>query len=302
MKNNFTKSILICLMMTSIFACQKDTQPSVTSEAGKKTALDALTLTQANKTGTSIQVTLTAGASGAPAGFSLHWMSKTDFIKYGWAKADSAASFCSAGFSGVPGCSGFNMGSNKAVTVSIGDNLFDDCGVSSSCADQALKCGTEYVFRAFAHNDPRSGLGKSIWSNDLTASTLDCETTACTFGQGYWKNHSISPTGNNTNVWPVNSLTLGNKAYTDLELVTIFRAPVAGNGLISLSHQLIAAKLNIANGIAGGSEVTAAIASADALIGSLVVPPVGTGNLKPGAVSALITALETFNRSTGCEE
>ena len=82
--------------------------------------------------------------------------------------------------------------------------------------------------------------------------------------------------------------------YTQAQAQAIFNTPVAGNGLISLAHQLIAAKLNIANG-ANGSTIAATIAAADALIGSLVVPPVGVGFLDPSVTSALTTALDDFN-------
>jgi hypothetical protein len=113
----------------------------------------------------------------------------------------------------------------------------------------------------------------------------------CTLGLGYWKAHGPIPQGNNTNVWPVTSLTLGSVSYTDLELLSILNTPPAGNGLIQLAHQLIAAKLNVATGVTA----PAAIASADALIGALVVPPVGAGSLAPATTSALNTALEAFN-------
>jgi len=61
-----------------------------------------------------------------------------------------------------------------------------------------------------------------------------------------------------------------------------------------LAHQLIAAKLNIAAG-ADGSAVSGAIAAADALIGDLVVPPVGTDTLQPADTGALTTTLANFN-------
>lgn len=99
------------------------------------------------------------------------------------------------------------------------------------------------------------------------------------------------------NEWPVAGLTLGNVAYTDLQLQAIFDTPAAGNGLIALAHQLIAAKLNIANG-ANGSSIAAAIAAADALIGNLVVPPVGGGSLSNASTSALRNALADFNEGT----
>jgi hypothetical protein len=120
----------------------------------------------------------------------------------------------------------------------------------------------------------------------------------CTYTQGFWKNHGPNPSGNNSNEWDLNTqlngMTLGSVTYTADQLQMIFETPVKGNGLISLAHQLIAAKLNIANG-ADGSAVAGAIAAADALIGGLVIPPVGGGYLAPKTTSALTTALANYN-------
>ena len=69
------------------------------------------------------------------------------------------------------------------------------------------------------------------------------------------------------------------------------------NGLIILSYQLIAAKLNRANGAPNTNNVDAQIAAADALIGALVAPPVGSGYLAPNAVGTIKNALEAFNQS-----
>jgi hypothetical protein len=121
--------------------------------------------------------------------------------------------------------------------------------------------------------------------------------SGCTFTQGYWKTHGPSATGNNSNEWDVTSLTLGTVNYTAAQLQSIFDTAPKGNGLIALAHQLIAAKLNIANG-ADGSSIAATIAAADALIGGLVVPPVGSGTLTSAQVAALVTALTNFNEGT----
>ena len=118
--------------------------------------------------------------------------------------------------------------------------------------------------------------------------------TSCTYTQGYWKTHGPTPTGNNENEWPVTGLDLGSVSYTDAELQLIFDTAPGGNGLISLAHQLIAAKLNVVNG-ADDTDVAAAITAADALIGSLVVPPIGSGSLAPGATSALTGELDDYN-------
>ena len=108
----------------------------------------------------------------------------------------------------------------------------------------------------------------------------------CTLTQGFWKNHPES--------WPVSSLTLGSVTYTEAQLLAILHEPVAGNGLISLAHQLIAAKLNIASG-ADPTDIQADVTAADALIDGLVVPPVGSGFLLPSDTSSLVSALTDFN-------
>jgi hypothetical protein len=120
----------------------------------------------------------------------------------------------------------------------------------------------------------------------------------CSYTQGFWKTHGPDAKGNNSNMWPnIQSMTLGSVLYTASEWQSIFNQPVAGNGLISLAHQLIAARLNIANG-ANGSSISSVLSDADALIGSLVVPPVGDGSLSTSAVSALVEKLTQFNEGT----
>jgi hypothetical protein len=92
----------------------------------------------------------------------------------------------------------------------------------------------------------------------------------------------------------VAGLTLGTVFYTQAELLQILNTPVSGNGLVSLAHQLIVAKLNIANGANSGT-VAATIAAADAQIGALVVPSVGAGYLSPASTSSKTQILDDFN-------
>jgi len=115
----------------------------------------------------------------------------------------------------------------------------------------------------------------------------------CAFTQGYWKNHPEA--------WPVDQLTLGGVQYSKQELLAIFNEPVRGNGLISLAHQLIAAKLNIANG-ADASSLTLELGGCDGLIGNLQVPPIGSGYLSTSATSALVAELDEFNNSGECKK
>jgi hypothetical protein len=111
----------------------------------------------------------------------------------------------------------------------------------------------------------------------------------CARTQGYWKNHLTN--------WPVTSLTLGNHTYSQIELLNIFDQPVVGNGLISLAHQLIAAKLNAATGATVPPDVQAAITAADGLIGNLWIPPTAasTDFLAPALTGNFTTTLDAYN-------
>jgi hypothetical protein len=97
----------------------------------------------------------------------------------------------------------------------------------------------------------------------------------------------------------VNQLQLGNVTYNRQQLQSILESDVRTNGLVSLAHQEIAAKLNIANG-ADGSCIQQTLAAVDALIGNLVVPPVGNGFLLPRDVSGYVSTLTQYNEGFLC--
>jgi len=290
----------ITLAIVLFFACQKNaTEPSVVS-AGKVQKITTPVITCGNSTQTSIEIQACApsGGTGLPAGFSIQWMSKAAYIANGnkWYSSDDER-LCKASFSGNANLSRYNLAAGECVIVRIGDFLLDE-GASTNCGDNLI-CGTEYLIRAFGH--ATNTLNKSDVTNPpLSCSTLSCGTTGpCTYTQGYWKTHN--PTVCTTDAtsplciqWPASSITLGTVSYNVNQLLSIFNNPAGGNGLIALAHQLIAVKLNIANG-ANGAVVAQAITDADNLIGGLVVPPVGNGYLAPAQTSALITALTNFN-------
>ncbi|HWU38885.1 MAG TPA: hypothetical protein VN203_14645, partial [Candidatus Acidoferrum sp.] len=83
--------------------------------------------------------------------------------------------------------------------------------------------------------------------------------------------------------------------YAEPQLLAILGRPVRGNGLVSLAYQLIAAKLNHANGASVPTQVATAITQADALIGAMVIPPIGTDFLAPSQTSGLTTILDNYN-------
>ncbi len=70
---------------------------------------------------------------------------------------------------------------------------------------------------------------------------------------------------------------LGTLNYPQVQLLQIFTRPAADNGLVALAHQLMT------------------VTSAGALIGTLVVPPIGNGFLSPGATSTLTNELYNYN-------
>jgi hypothetical protein len=181
----------------------------------------------------------------------------------------------------------FRLTPNQSLDIEIGDT-YDETGVSGNAKSiqSELDGATDYVFCAYAYGStPGTGSPLSV--------TLDRATTAqgsnCTFTQGYWKNHPDQ--------WPVSSLTLGTGpgvSYTVAELLQIFNEPVNSNGLVALAHQLIAAKLNIANG-ANPTAISATIANDDAMIGNLVVPPIGGGSLPTSQTSNDTQTLDDWN-------
>ncbi len=235
-----------------------------------------------------IEMNLLAGASGAPGGFSVWWMKESDFLANGgqWYPGGAPVQM-EAVYTGTPtlhtmdGTLGsFLLSPSQAAEIEIGD-IFDETGLTTNSPVE-LEPGVAYVFCVFANAG--GGLGPSAISATLHASTRP--SGDCIFTQGFWKNHPAA--------WPVMSLTLGTVTYSQAELLSILNTPAAGNGLLILAHQLIAAKLNVANG-GIPTTVASAIATADGLIGGLVVPPVGGGYLAPSLVTATTQALDDYN-------
>ncbi len=252
--------------------------------------LDAPTVTIVEQGFGKAVLEITAGESGAPEGFTAWWMKESEFLANGSQMTFEPSDIQgAASFGGVPTLntwgetlSSFSLAPFQTVKVEIGD-LEDETGVLANLPGE-LQPGTAYVFCVSANavaNDYTPASGYSANQSTYTRGGQDC-----TYTQGYWKNHEDE--------WPVAGLMLGSVAYTQAELLSIFGEPVAGNGLISLAHQLIATKLNIANG-SDPSAISATVASADALIGALVVPPVGAGFIHPSMTSSLTQMLDDYN-------
>jgi photosystem II stability/assembly factor-like uncharacterized protein len=79
----------------------------------------------------------------------------------------------------------------------------------------------------------------------------------CPLSHLFWKTHP--------NAWPVISLTLGSQTYTQAQLLTILNPLVTDDASVILADQLIAAKLNLANG-ALPNPISTTITDADHLL------------------------------------
>ena len=243
-------------------------------------------------------ITVTAGATGAPGGFTIWWMKKVDFLANGgqwWLYGDPTQG--EATFTGSPtlnvfdyDAASFRLGPNESITVEIGD-LFDESGVAVTgwrpSYGGELEYGTEYVFCAFANEGPTQY--QSGFTENFETTTI--QEQDCTFTQGYWKNHPEA--------WPPSCtpMMLGGNAYTAAELMSILNQSVGGNGAISLAHQLIEAKLNICQG-ADDTAVSACIAAADAQLatgGANKIPPHGSCSLTPGSTGAKTQCMDNYN-------
>ena len=152
-----------------------------------------------------------------------------------------------------------------------------------------------------AAGGPKTGNPFDIYSGFWTPDLVPPPTGQCSFPQGYWKN--------NSGLWPIESLILGDEVYTKTESLVILNTP-AGNGKKSdasliLAYQLIAAKLNIANGV-NPTPLGTAITDADALLapysGKLPYKVVSQTSIGQSMVS-LALLLESFNKgllTPGC--
>ena len=146
----------------------------------------------------------------------------------------------------------------------------------------------------FQARNAASVFGGFDYIDDVSVTAAPCPQT-----QGYWKN--------NPDAWPVNSLTLGSQTYTKTELLTILRTATRGDASLILAHQLIAAKLNIANGSGEPAPVPSTITHADSVLGGFSgkLPY----NIKPSSPNgqAMVTdatTLDNYNNgllTSGCE-
>jgi hypothetical protein len=190
---------------------------------------------------------------------------------------------------------------DKCITVS--DN---GTTLGSVCTD-----GSTTFCKKFIYTEPvkYDACGDYTYTNTASFVTDDKKVTGsascsfkvkvpcvggCTLTQGYWKTHSIYGPAPYDDTWAKigENTPFFKSGYTYYSIMWV--AP-AGNAYFILAHQYIAAKLNILNGASTTTDVTAAIAGAEALFNAQ-----GTNDVTFSAQerkSALIyaTTLDNYN-------
>jgi hypothetical protein len=276
-----------------------------------KTTLVTPTITCGPNTGESITLNVCAGSTGAPAGFSIHIETLTDWQANGWSDQNSTYRCISLGGNCGGGNNPWSLAPGGCTTVVISANILDYylgqniCGVSAECGTPTLVCGTTYVFRIFAHGDADHFDSPKGPEPPLSCSTADCPVGGCTLTWGYWKTHGPDPDcspGNQSNEWNVTSLTIGGQSVSAAALCDIFHQNPAAcgkgtgaNAVVILEHQLIAAMLNKVNGAISCPFANQAITDANTLLVGHVNDCVGASSVLGQQMIAVAGLLDTYN-------
>ena len=132
-----------------------------------------------------------------------------------------------------------------AVDAGGGVALQPDCKivVAGYSWDFAGTSGGDFVFALSRHEGPACVTEPPVAQR-------------CPRTHGYWKNNAS---------WPVDSLTLGNVSYPKAQLLALLGLSGSTDASLTLSRQLIAAKLNVANG-SDPTPVSSTVTHADTLL------------------------------------
>jgi len=174
-------------------------------------------------------------------------------------------------------------GPNAGLTFSATTNVQGEASFTFSSAF----VGTDEVEASMTNSG-----GSTVTSNSVTIEWVEeVVTDVCPFSQGYWKNHPKD--------WPESALPmkLGTTNYYNKDqLLTIFNTPPRGDASLILAHQLIAAKLNVANGSPVPSEVADAILDADNAIANRIIPAgIRTSSTLGQMMTSIAKTLDMYN-------
>ena len=132
------------------------------------------------------------------------------------------------------------------------------------------------------------GLTKAVFSDSENLHVrLQVGTWVCTYSKGYWKNHPEA--------WPVEEIEIGAVTHTKEEALDILKTPPKGDATYILAYQLIAAKLNVANG-ADLDEIDVTIEEADDWLSA---HPLGSDPSDPDREEGILLAETLDNYNNG---
>ena len=174
------------------------------------------------------------------------------------------------------------------------DTEMDGLTVVLSCEAIVTPFATNHIKLAIADGSDLA-LDSNVFIQAGSFTTTPPDGSTCPLSQGYWKTHPQE--------WPVQQLALGGVTYEQLALLALLKKAVNGDASIALSKQLIAAKLNLANG-ADGVPITTAVANADLLVGSSNLPMAVKNRTTLGrsmhAESSLLDSYNNGNLTPNC--
>lgn len=246
-------------------------------------------------TATSLEIVIKAGATGAPGGLSVRWMTDEDYQLYGWNNDEGCHEQLN---SKKNGGEIYNLAANDEFHFFLEDYI---SGEGDSC-DRALDCGMKYWFKVQAAQDGQNS--KSGYSEAIPFSTANCE--ICPFGKGYWRNHSNDNPGDQIDAWLDTAyetgMSLGSITYSRSELNDILDMNNSlANSLVNFSQHLIAAKMNVAIGVTMDG-IGEAIEAADNLINNKRIGTDGFTQTEKEESSSIKAIITEFNGVCGEDE
>jgi hypothetical protein len=147
---------------------------------------------------------------------------------------------------------------NCTAVVTFTPTISDNCSVSAACSPPSGSAFPIGMTTDTCTATDQAGLSASCsFTVTVTAGNK------CPLGQAHWENH--------TNLWAVNSLTLGSVTYTQAQLNSILNIRSRGDASVILAKQLIAVLLNLANG-SNPVPVCNTIAAANSALDGCTVP------------------------------